>query len=34
LRLAEIGVEADADRVIQRLGDVDLEVRSASVAAI
>ena len=33
-RLAEIGVQADADRVIQRLGDVDPEVRSASAAAV
>ena len=33
-RLAEVGVQADADRVIQRLGDVDPEVRSASAAAV
>ena len=33
-RLAEIGVQADADRVIRRLGDVDPEVRSASAAAV
>jgi len=33
-RLADIGVQADADRLLQRLADVDSEVRGASASAV
>jgi tetratricopeptide (TPR) repeat protein len=33
-RLADIGLQADADRVVERLRDVDAEVRNASAAAV
>ncbi len=33
-RLGNIGLEADADRVLERLGDIDPGVRSAAAAAV